>query len=131
LDIVGLLEARNWFQVGVVLKARSASPYTLTTGQDDNGDGLTGDRPPEIGRNTARGADSMELNVRLSRTFNTPGVKGQGSDPTKLALTLDAFNVLNRVNLGGFVGNLSSPFFGQATSAGPGRRLQAGLRWSF
>jgi hypothetical protein len=44
---------------------------------------------------------------------------------------LDAFNILNHVNYSSFVGNLSSPFFGQAVSARPPRRLQAVFRLRF
>jgi len=39
--------------------------------------------------------------------------------------------VLNRVNYSGYVGNLSSPFFGRAVSARPARRVQASLRFEF
>jgi hypothetical protein len=35
------------------------------------------------------------------------------------------------VNYAGYVGNLSSPFFGLAVSARPARRVQLGLRFSF
>lgn len=131
LDVVGSFDIKNWFQLGVVFEADSPAPYTLTTGQDENRDGLTGDRPLGVGRNSERGAASTNLDVRLSRTFEVTGLKSADGDPTRLALTIDAFNILNTVNPRGFVGNLSSPLFGQATSAGEARRLQAGLRWSF
>ena len=49
----------------------------------------------------------------------------------RIAATLDAFNVLNQVNYAGYVGNLSSPFFGLPVSARPARRLQVGLRFTF
>ena len=130
LDMAGSFEVRDWFELGVVLEADSGSPYTLTTGQDENGDGLASDRPAGVGRNSARGAGSTELDVRLSKTFDLPAL-GSAGDPTRLGLTIDAFNLLNTVNPGGFVGNMSSPLFGQPTSAGSARRLQAGLRWSF
>jgi hypothetical protein len=44
---------------------------------------------------------------------------------------MDAFDVTNRVNYTTYVGNLSSPFFGQAVSARPTRRLQLSLKCSF
>jgi len=44
---------------------------------------------------------------------------------------VDAFNVLNHVNFGQFVGNLSSPFFGRAVSAGPARKMQVSLGFKF
>jgi hypothetical protein len=42
-----------------------------------------------------------------------------------------ASNLFNRVNLGGFSGNLSSPFFGRATSAGAARRVEVGMNVRF
>ena len=41
------------------------------------------------------------------------------------------FNVLNRVNYNPYVGNMSSPFFGQSVSAQPARRFQLSLRLEF
>jgi hypothetical protein len=35
------------------------------------------------------------------------------------------------VNYSGYVGNMSSPFFGQATSAAPARRMQLTARVEF
>lgn len=130
-DALGAFDVMDWFDVGVVLEVDSARPYALRTGQDDNGDGIAADRPAGIGRNTERGAASTELDVRLSKRFSGPRLPGGGEEPTRLTLTLDAFNVLNTVNLRGFVGNLSSPLFGRPTGAGSARRLQAGLRWGF
>lgn len=53
--------------------AQSAAPYTITTGRDDNGDGVSNDRPAGVGRNTARGASRYEMNVRFSRGFGFGG----------------------------------------------------------
>lgn len=44
---------------------------------------------------------------------------------------LNVSNLLNRVNYGGISGNLRSPFFGQATSAGQARRLEVGTNIRF
>ena len=44
---------------------------------------------------------------------------------------IDAFNVLNRENDMGYVGTLSSPFFGRAVAAQPPRRLQLSVRTRF
>jgi hypothetical protein len=49
--------------------AQSASPYNITTGQDDNLDGVVNDRPAGVGRNAARGAARFDLSLRLSRNF--------------------------------------------------------------
>ena len=57
----------------------SAAPYNLTTGRDDNMDGVTNDRPLGVGRNAARGERRVEMSVRLTRGFGFGGVQaGQG-----------------------------------------------------
>jgi hypothetical protein len=48
-----------------------------------------------------------------------------------VSIGVDAFNVADRVNYGGFVGNLSSPFFGRAISAQPPRRIQLSAAFHF
>jgi len=53
--------------------AQSAAPYTITTGRDDNGDGVSNDRPSGAGRNTERGAARFDMNVRFSRGFGFGG----------------------------------------------------------
>jgi hypothetical protein len=43
------------FRVTSILTARSALPYNVTTGVDDNRDGYPTDRPAGVSRNSARG----------------------------------------------------------------------------
>ena len=57
--------------------AQSASPYTITTGRDNNLDGVSNDRPVGVGRNSERGAARWDMNMRLSRGFGF-GVSGNG-----------------------------------------------------
>ena len=52
---------------------QSASPYTITTGRDDNQDGVSNDRPAGVGRNSERGAPRWDMNVRFSRGFGFGG----------------------------------------------------------
>jgi hypothetical protein len=49
----------------------------------------------------------------------------------RFELYVQAFNLLNRANLGAFSGVQTSRFFGQATSAQPPRRLEVGTRFNF
>ena len=49
----------------------------------------------------------------------------------RLDLYVSAQNLFNRTNFNNFVGNLSSPYFGTATSAMPARRLEIGATVSF
>jgi len=99
------------------------------TGRDDNHDGLANDRPAGIGRNTLQAPGHSNLDLRWSRDFFlSESKKDRGPVAT---IGLDAFNVLNRVNYTSFVGNLSSPFFGQAVAAQAPRRLQLSFRLRF
>ena len=44
---------------------------------------------------------------------------------------VQAYNLLNHVNRVNFAGVETSPFFGSATAAQPGRRMESGMRFSF
>jgi hypothetical protein len=46
----------NAFGVAVNVRAQSGSPYNITTGLDDNADGVFSDRPAGVARNAARTA---------------------------------------------------------------------------
>ena len=48
---------------------RSGTPYNITTGEDDNGDTVFNDRPANVGRNSARGEASWDVNTRVSYAF--------------------------------------------------------------
>ena len=46
-------------------------------------------------------------------------------------LYVQATNLFNHANLTNYTGVQTSPFFGRATSALAGRRIETGLRWTF
>jgi hypothetical protein len=50
-------------------QAQSAAPYNITTGVDNNLDGVVNDRPEGVGRNGARGSARFDMSLRLSRQF--------------------------------------------------------------
>jgi hypothetical protein len=54
-----------------------------------------------------------------------------GNTRYRLDLFLNVQNVFNKTNYNAFVGNQLSSFFGQATSAGPARRVEIGASVSF
>jgi hypothetical protein len=148
-------------RLGTILMANSATPYNITTGFDDNGDSVVNDRPRGVTRNSARGAGRVELSTRLSWGFGfgkppenaggggpqvrvmrvggdsgdmLGGMRGMPGAEQKRFNTeffIQATNVLNQANLTGFSGVQTSPFFGRATAALPGRRLETGMRFSF
>jgi hypothetical protein len=128
-DLLAMLNAGTWFNVGVALAAYSGRPYSMTTGYDDFNTGIANARPPGVQRNSLNGPDYVSLDFRGSRdVLLNRSTKGSG---TVVTLAVDAFNVLNRVNDMAFVGTLTSPFFGQAVSAQPPRRLQFSARLKF
>jgi hypothetical protein len=54
-----------------------------------------------------------------------------GKGAREITFGLDAFNLLNHVSYGTFVGTLSSPLFGQPVSARAARQLQFSARMKF
>jgi outer membrane receptor protein involved in Fe transport len=128
LNILGTFTLAKWFNLGVAVQAQSGGPYSQTTGRDENRDGLAIDRPAGVGRNTLQGPGYLGLDLRWARDFALTHKKEKGLVAT---VAFDAFNVLNRVNYTGFVGNLSSPFYGQPVASQPARRGQISLRLRF
>jgi hypothetical protein len=146
-------------RMGVFGQGQSAAPYNVITGFDTNRDTVVNDRPEGVGRNSARGSAIWNLNTRVSKAFGfgpqrqtdgQPRVRtgggrrgpGGGGGPMmmmmdgsnqryRLEFYLQAFNILNRTNLQGYIGNLRSPDFGQAISAGPARRIELGMNFGF
>jgi Carboxypeptidase regulatory-like domain len=116
------------FRLGLISSLSSGRPFDITTGADDNGDTEVNDRPAGTQRNSGHGPGFAKLDVRLGKQWVFSRVDGR---KLRLETVAEAFNVFNHVNLGNFVGNLSSPFFGQATSALDARRLQLSVRFQF
>ncbi len=133
--------------------AASGVPYNVTTGFDNNGDGVFNDRPvfsnagcanayctpfgtllptgtgPSLGRNAGTLPWNVHLDANLSHSFalpHKPGKEGQ-----TLAANLRSTNLLNHTNVTAVGGVLGSPLFAQPYLADPGRRVEAGLRWTF
>src|SRR5215831_8057012 len=128
-NVLGTMRAGRYFNLGIALQAESGRPYSLTTGRDDNRDGFAFDRPAGARRNGLEGPGYVGLDLRLSKDFVLDTSKKEKSP--KITAGLDAFNVTNRVNYSGYIGNLSSPFFGRAIASRPARRLQLSMRFAF
>jgi len=78
-----------------------------------------------VPRNSLEGPAFAQLDLRWAKDFFLTHAKDKGPVTT---IGLDAFNALNHTNYTSYIGTLSSPFFGQAVSAYPPRRLQISLR---
>jgi hypothetical protein len=145
------------FRLGAMFRASSAPPFNITTGFDGNHDSVSNDRPAGVTRNSARGAPQWDASTRLSWGFGfgkprEPGgggprlvrIRGDSGDALgqvpsmgnsdhryRMEFYAQAYNLFNHVNRVNFAGVQTSPFFGRATAAQPGRRVESGMRFSF
>ena len=138
-------------RTGINLQASSATPYTVTTGRDGNGDTVFNDRPAGVGRNSERGAAQLNGTMRFTKSITLGGapagapgrppggggdmpmgsVEAGGGARRRVDVYAQLANPFNYVNDNQFVGNQLSPFFGRATSAGPARRVELGMSLTF
>jgi hypothetical protein len=121
-------QVERFADIAWIFRATSGSPYTMTTGSDDNGDGFARDRPSGVGRNTLEASGAATLDVRVSRQVQLKRVK---ETQIRARFALDAFNLLNTTNYTSFVGTIRSPYFGLPTSARPARQLQLSFQLTF
>jgi outer membrane receptor protein involved in Fe transport len=129
LNLLATGKFHRWLNLGLSVSLLSGVPFNITTGNDENRDGLPNDRPPGIARNTGQGPGAAVVDLRWFRELRLdPSAKDKSPSAT---ISVDAFNLFNRVNFENFVGALSSPFFGRATGTQSPRRLQLGLRFQF
>ncbi len=126
INLLATATVHRWANFGASVSMRSGSPFNITTGRDENRDGMANDRPSGVTRNTGLGPGFAGVDVRWYREFRFQPTKKDKSP--SVTVSLDAFNLFNRVNYQNFNGALSSPFFGRATGSQPARRLQFGLR---
>ncbi|HWI17611.1 MAG TPA: TonB-dependent receptor [Vicinamibacterales bacterium] len=136
--------------IGLGMNIGSASPYTIRTGLDDNGDFIFNDRPLGVSRNTERGSGSFSMNLNLNYNWQfgppaggPPGIGvfvngGQADVRTfdapsryRIGVFLFANNLTNHANYVGYSGVMTSPFFRQATAVSQTRRVEAGLNFGF
>lgn len=168
--LTGSVELPHGIRLSPSIYYYSPMPYNITIGEDVNGDGQNSDRPSYatkndnpayvvqtpygalnlrplpgetiIPRNLGNSFDNFSINLRTSRSWGfgeTP--KGPGTKRYQVTLSVEARNLLNRVNSGSPVGVLTSPLFGEAQGLSPvgtgsttqsaNRRLQTQLRFSF
>ena len=130
-NLLATIKAGEWFNLGMALALTSGRPYSLTTGRDDNGDNLAIDRPAGVPRNSLQGPGAATLDVRWAKEFRLKQTQKKDDEGPTITIGVAAFNVLNRTNYAGFVGNLSSPFFGLPVASRPARRTQLTLGFKF
>jgi hypothetical protein len=93
-----------------------------------------------VPRNSLNATGIWNLNARVGRTFNFGKPRTAAANAERrysLNLNVDVNNVFNNVNRGAWVGNLSSPLFGQSTGlllfrdTSNNRRVQFGTQFNF
>jgi hypothetical protein len=128
--------------------------YNLTTGFDNNGDGDFNDRPQYAAPGTpgavqtpygllvAQGGTGVfprnkgqlpwtfYIDMNVQRAF-TLTKSAKADHPQTLTFNVRSSNVLNHTNVTSVGGVLGSPLFGVPYAADPGRRVEAGARYSF
>lgn len=144
------------FTLGLNLRAQSGLPYNVTTGRDNNADGVFNDRPAGTARNSARGAAQWDIGGRMSYAigFGTPRQTGGGPGGMRVVMGeggglapgfgggaadkryrvevyVSGQNLLNRANYTAYSFVMTSPFFGRPIAAAQPRKLQVGIRFGF
>ncbi|HZC23529.1 MAG TPA: TonB-dependent receptor, partial [Candidatus Binatia bacterium] len=120
-DLLASSQPTRFFTLGVALSLYSDKPVNVTTGADNNNDGVINDRPSGYGRNSLHGPGLIDLDLNIAHDFKL----GKTAKEQKiLTVGLNSFNVLNHTNDMTYVGVITSPFFGHAVAAQPPRRMQ-------
>jgi hypothetical protein len=127
-DLLGTFSAGTWFDFGTALSLYAGKPVEITTGNDENHDGLPLDRPSGVPRNSLHGPGYTNLDLNLGHDFVLTKAGKEGPVAT---LTINSFNVLNHKNDVTYIGVMRSPFFGRAVAAQPPRRLQLDVEFKF
>ncbi len=127
-DLLASSQPTRFFTFGAALSLYSGKPVNITTGADDNHDGIINDRPAGVARNTMPGPGTINLDLNLSHDFPLSKRKGEAK---VLSLSLNSFNVLNHPNYMTYIGTISSPLFGKPVAAQPPRRMQLDVQFRF
>jgi hypothetical protein len=127
-DLLATSQPTRFFTAGVALSLYSGKPVDITTGGDDNHDGILNDRPPGVARNTMAGPGLIDLDLNVSHDFPLSKDKKEAK---VISVSLNSFNALNHPNYVTYIGTVSSPLFGKPVAANPPRRMQVDVQFKF
>ncbi len=137
------------------LSVASGAPYDVTTGFDNNGDGVFNDRPSlaltpgpgayatrfgllstnsvngNLQRNIGTMPATVHLDLSLNRSFTLKEKRGSVIHQQTLRFDARSANLLNHVNYTAIDGIIGTPQFTQPITADFGRRIEFGARLSF
>ena len=114
-----------------VLRAESGGFYTITTGRDDNKDGVSNDRPPGVVKNSEVGPGYFDVSFNFSKAYEFKRSTAAGATAPQMNVFANVNNALNKPHLGLPSGVMTSPFFGKSYNATSPRTMQVGLRYQF
>ncbi len=127
-DLLASSQPTRFFTLGVGLSLYAGKPVNITTGGDNNHDGILNDRPAGVPRNTLPGPGLIDLDLNVSHDFPLTRAK---KESRVFTVSLNAFNALNHPNYVTYIGTQSSPLFGKPVAAQPPRRIQLDLQFKF
>jgi hypothetical protein len=147
------------WQVSAIVTLQSGTPFTVTTGTDNNLDGNTNDRPnlianPVLSSSRSRAAVAAEWFNTAAFAVPAAGTDGNAArdvligpgnkdvdmglfrnfklrERMTLQVRAEGTNMLNLVSLNAPTATLSSSLFGQIRTANAMRQVQMGLRLTF
>lgn len=152
LFFFGNLNLPRKVELSSEMDAQSGKPYDVTTGTDDNGDGVFNDRPSyasapgpgvfstpfgllttdatngNVPRNVGTMPALVHLDMNLSRAWK---VSRHSDSGRTLTLNARAANLLNHTNVAAVSSVAGSPKFAQAVAAESARRVEMGIRFQF
>jgi len=127
-DLLATSQPCRFFTLGVALSLYAGKPVNITTGGDNNHDGILNDRPLGVSRNTMPGPGLIDLDLNVSHDFPLSRAKQEAK---VITVSLNSFNVLNHPNYVTYIGTVSSPLFGKPVAANPPRRMQLDVQFKF
>jgi hypothetical protein len=122
LAVTGIANLPLGFQLSGLFYFSSKTPWTPYYTYDANLDSLRSDYVDEH-RNSRRGFDSYELDLRISKYITSGRFRFQ--------IFAEGYNITNKVNWGSIDSRYGSDTFGLPLGAGSPRRLQFGARIDF
>jgi hypothetical protein len=131
-----------------------APPYSMLSGSDNNGDLIYNNRPAGVGRNTLRGHGQRTVNMFVNYSLavgERPASSSGGVVVTRrgeegftnvqmnapddaryhINFIVQALNLTNHANYTGYVGTLTSPFFGRPTNVNNMRKIEFLVNFQF
>jgi hypothetical protein len=118
--------------------AKSGQSYTITTGKDDNQDGVINDRPAGVGKNTVYGPHYFDVSFNFSKAVQlsrggaaTTPARGNTPSGPQMNVFANLNNAFNMTHRGTPSGVMTSPFFMKSFNATSPRQIEVGMRFQF